>query len=165
MRSSDVSRFTLEIPKARMQVIEDLKGKGGLRSKKEVFESALALLEWAVKELNGGRIIASIDESTQHYREVVMPFFANIKAREIKEDLLPKGDVIWSCEVCNKKGGIDTNGSQDVISVLQRLKDDHSKTSPRCIITTTFRIFRLAPDNQLIEELELEKLIRKESGK
>lgn len=45
------------------------------RTRKEVFNSAMALFEWAVRERLQGRAIASINEDTQKYREINMPIF------------------------------------------------------------------------------------------
>lgn len=44
-------------------------------TRKDVFNSAIALLQWTVRERLQGRAIASIDEATQKYREIDMPIF------------------------------------------------------------------------------------------
>jgi hypothetical protein len=42
-------------------------------TKKDLLNDALTLFEWAVNERIAGRMIASVDEGQQRYKEVVMP--------------------------------------------------------------------------------------------
>ncbi len=49
--------------------------KRGATSKRDVINYALALLNWAMKERLASRIIASIDENNQRYKEIVLPIF------------------------------------------------------------------------------------------
>ena len=47
----------------------------GVKTKKDLINNALSLLDWAINERNAGRIIASVDEKKRKYKEVVMPIF------------------------------------------------------------------------------------------
>lgn len=62
----------------------------GVATRKELFNNALTLLEWAIKEKQEGRIIASVDEEKQEYKEIVMPILSNAaKAKESNDPTLP----------------------------------------------------------------------------
>ena len=50
----------------------------GIRTRKDLFNNALTLLEWAVKERKAGRFIASIDEDQTRIRELVLPVLQSI---------------------------------------------------------------------------------------
>jgi len=57
-----------------------------LSTKKALFENAISLVTWAVKEVKKGRVIASVDEGFTHtigevaesYRELTMPMLDNV---------------------------------------------------------------------------------------
>jgi hypothetical protein len=44
-----------------------------LETRKDLFNSALSLFEWAVKEAIEGRSVASVDRERKHYTELTMP--------------------------------------------------------------------------------------------
>ncbi len=52
-----------------------------LTTRKDLFNNALTLFQWAVKAKKAGRVIASIDEN-QRIRELVMPSIENITAEK-----------------------------------------------------------------------------------
>jgi hypothetical protein len=52
-----------------------------LTTRKDLFNNALTLFQWAVKAKKAGRIIASVDEN-QHIRELVMPSIENIRSEK-----------------------------------------------------------------------------------
>ncbi len=58
-----------------------------LQTRKELFNNALSLFDWAIEELTKGRIIASLDEDGKHYTKLVMPAFqtASQNAKRQKE--------------------------------------------------------------------------------
>ena len=53
--------------------LKNLMKKAGVRTKKDLFNNALTLLNWAIEERQQGCIIASIDEKKMNYKEVIMP--------------------------------------------------------------------------------------------
>lgn len=67
------ARFNLELAPDAKGVVAHLMHETGLRTQASVFENALALLSWAVREVSRGRIIASLDEATKQYAELHMP--------------------------------------------------------------------------------------------
>jgi hypothetical protein len=66
-------RLQLEVPEDRFEELKDLMGRCRITSQKDLFNSALLLLEWAVEERARGRIIASLDEPNMKYKEFAMP--------------------------------------------------------------------------------------------
>lgn len=75
-------RFQFELTEKGTENFGDLKEIFNLRTNKQLLENALALLNWAAKHLQNGRIIASVDEKTEKYRELSMPIFDSIKSVE-----------------------------------------------------------------------------------
>src|SRR5690349_16923027 len=81
-----IARFQVEISESKMKELESLMLQGAaMATKKDLFNNALALLEWALNEKKKGRIIGSIDEQENHYKELVIPMFASIEQRMPKE--------------------------------------------------------------------------------
>lgn len=66
-------RLQLDLDDSGVQLLDELKEATGLRTNKELFNTAITLLEWAVKQRQRGRIIASMDEQDKNYREVLIP--------------------------------------------------------------------------------------------
>ena len=71
-------RLQFEVPEEQNKNIETLMKEVGLRTKKDLFNNAITLLNWAVKQYKAGRIIVSIDEQKESYRELAMPIFDNV---------------------------------------------------------------------------------------
>jgi hypothetical protein len=72
------ARVQFELPENKIKELETLMEEAGIRTKKDLFNNALSLLEWAIKERREGRIIASIDEKNHKYKEVIMPLLSTI---------------------------------------------------------------------------------------
>jgi metal-responsive CopG/Arc/MetJ family transcriptional regulator len=68
-----MTRIQLELPEEKVKELEELMENAGIKTKKELFNNALTLLEWAIKEKKTGRKIASINEEEDKYKEVVIP--------------------------------------------------------------------------------------------
>ena len=62
--------------------VDEIKEDSGIKKNKELFNFALSLLEWSLKEKQKGRIIVSLDEENQKYKEILIP--ANHISKEIK---------------------------------------------------------------------------------
>lgn len=78
-------RIQLDLDREGVKLLEDLKVAIGLKTHKELFNNAITLLDWAVKQRQGGRIVASLDEVSQNYKELQMPaleYAASLGARE-----------------------------------------------------------------------------------
>ncbi|MBI5779633.1 MAG: hypothetical protein HZA49_09300 [Planctomycetes bacterium] len=70
------ARVQFELPESKIKELETLMKEAGIRTKKDLFNNALSLLEWAIKEKREGRIIASVDEKNHKYKEVIMPLLS-----------------------------------------------------------------------------------------
>ena len=68
-----MTRIQFELSEDKLKELEQLMAASGVKTKKEFFNNALTLLEWAIKEKKAGRTIASIDETANSYKEIVMP--------------------------------------------------------------------------------------------
>ena len=66
-------RLQIDIKEQKVKVIEELMDECGFSTKKDLFNNALTLFQWAVGEKKQGHTIASIDERTKKYRELQMP--------------------------------------------------------------------------------------------
>ena len=78
----NMTRIQFELSKDKVKELEDIMEESGIRTKKDLFNNALTLLEWAIRESKAGRVIASIDEKGKKYKEILMPILAAICRRE-----------------------------------------------------------------------------------
>ncbi len=67
------TRVQLDLAPAQLERLNWLMEACALDTRKELFNTALSLLEWAVIQTRNGRGIASIDRSAKHIEELVMP--------------------------------------------------------------------------------------------
>jgi hypothetical protein len=67
------TRIQLEAKPERIAELEGLMLQTDIRTKADLVNDALTLFEWAIKERRTGRIIASLDEATQRYKQVLLP--------------------------------------------------------------------------------------------
>lgn len=66
-------RIQLELPEDRVRELDVLMEETGLTTRKDLLNQALTLFQWAVRERQAGRMIASVDEEHQRYKELTMP--------------------------------------------------------------------------------------------
>jgi len=66
-------RIQLEMNDERVKEIEKLMDERGIKTKKDLFNNALSLFEWAIMEIKSGKIIASVDEKQDKYKQLIMP--------------------------------------------------------------------------------------------
>jgi metal-responsive CopG/Arc/MetJ family transcriptional regulator len=74
-------RIQLDLPDDQVAELDKLMEETRLTTRKDLFNNALTLFQWAVKAKKAGRVIASIDEN-QRIRELVMPSIENITAEK-----------------------------------------------------------------------------------
>lgn len=77
---SDTTRVQLVLPTERVRMLDQLAAEAGVATRKDLFNNALALLNWAVREVRRGRVIASVDESAQRFTELQMPMLDAVAA-------------------------------------------------------------------------------------
>ena len=74
-----MTRIQIELSEEQLHHYEKLMKKCGMRTKKDLINNALTLLEWAINARENGSVIAAIDEEDGRYAEVLLPIFSNIK--------------------------------------------------------------------------------------
>jgi hypothetical protein len=67
-----VVRIQLDFPQDKVDELNLLMEKSGITTRKDLFNNALSLLAWAIKEREDGNIIAAINEAADTYKELVM---------------------------------------------------------------------------------------------
>ena len=80
-------RIQFELTDEKAKELDEFMSVIGVTTKKDLFENALSLLEWVVKEiqLNPNRVIGSIDEEKDTYKELQMSVFSNAKSNARKK--------------------------------------------------------------------------------
>ena len=76
--SNTFTRFQLELRKVDVTVLNDLMADAGIEKREDLFNNALALLDWAIRQKKNGKIIASVDERKKSYRELDAQFLNGI---------------------------------------------------------------------------------------
>ncbi len=74
----DSVRLQMDLSAQRIIEINALLSKLGLGSKKDLMNNALDLFQWAVQEVEAGRVIASVDKKNKRFKEVVLPVFEKL---------------------------------------------------------------------------------------
>lgn len=80
-----VTRVQFEIPSDQAEQLKGLMRETKVRTKKDLFNNALTLLKWAVKEKKLGHEIVSIDENEKAYKELAMPVLSNVAKNSKKK--------------------------------------------------------------------------------
>jgi len=75
---SNLVRLQIELDEDKMKELEQLMQEGKARTKKDFINAALTLMKWAMRERRAGRIIASIDEKKDGYKEIEMPILSEV---------------------------------------------------------------------------------------
>ena len=84
----ETTRVQLDVLKSRLEELDDLMSVTGIETRKDLINNALVFFEWAVSEKKTGRIVASIDEATQKYKEIVMPALEHAARRRQVPELV-----------------------------------------------------------------------------
>jgi hypothetical protein len=72
----DNLRIQIDVSPQKLAELEELMTLCGIKTKKELINNALTLLQWAVKQVRNGRSVASIDENEGRFRELEMPILS-----------------------------------------------------------------------------------------
>jgi hypothetical protein len=80
-----MTRINFEVDEKQAQYIDELVDQTGLKTKVNLFNTALTLFEWAVRERQAGRAICSQDVNTAAIREIEMPGLPQIKRPAIHQ--------------------------------------------------------------------------------
>lgn len=74
-------RIQFELPEEKITELKKLMKESGIRTRKDLLNNALMLLEWAVNEKRQGRTIISIDEKKNRHKEILMPILSSIPSK------------------------------------------------------------------------------------
>jgi hypothetical protein len=66
-------RLNFEFSEDRIKDLRELQAETNTDSMKELFNNALTMLEWAIKEVKNGNEIAAVNEDDKVYRVFVTP--------------------------------------------------------------------------------------------
>jgi metal-responsive CopG/Arc/MetJ family transcriptional regulator len=73
-----MKRIQFELPEEKVSELERLMDESGIKTRKDLLNNALMLLEMAIKERKEGRTLVSVDEKKNRYKEVLMPILSSI---------------------------------------------------------------------------------------
>ena len=79
-------RVQFEMPESKLKDLDLIMQETGIQTKRELFNNALTLLEWAVKERKRGRVVSSIDEEAGRYSELHMPVLSAVKPTKSQKE-------------------------------------------------------------------------------
>jgi metal-responsive CopG/Arc/MetJ family transcriptional regulator len=77
----ETRRIQLEFSKDMMGEFDNMMKETNSSTRKELFNNALSLLKWAIKEKKAGMAIASVNEKDGKYKEVVMPILDAVSTK------------------------------------------------------------------------------------
>lgn len=76
---SEIARLQVDILQTQLEELEKLQKLGGLRSKRELWDTAFTLLKWAAKKKAQGSSVGSVNADGV-YTELEMPFLEHYAA-------------------------------------------------------------------------------------
>lgn len=71
-------RLQFEMTDNQVAELDRLTEELQLKTRKDMLDTAVTLLKWAIRERKRGRIIASLDEQQERYAEVQLPALENV---------------------------------------------------------------------------------------
>ena len=74
-----VIRLQIELDESKMQEMESIMQECGIRTKKEFFNIAFTLFEWAVNKRKSGSEIVAVNPEAGKYVELNMPALSNVR--------------------------------------------------------------------------------------
>ena len=72
-------RIQFDLPKGRVEQLDQMARLAGITTRKELFNNALTLLEWAIRQRAEGKKIFVADSDGHPVRELSMPILENIR--------------------------------------------------------------------------------------
>lgn len=76
-----MARIQFEVPEGSVVAMDELQERLGLSTRKDLFNNAITLLDWAAEQRRVGRSIASIDKNGGVYRELIMPSLQLVESK------------------------------------------------------------------------------------
>jgi hypothetical protein len=72
-------RIQLEISENKRKQIKAMMEKADFKTYSELFNNAVTLLQWSIRQIEEGRSILSVDQGSGKERELVMPFLQHLE--------------------------------------------------------------------------------------
>jgi hypothetical protein len=76
-----MTRIQIELTEGRVRELNDLMVRCGLSTKKDLFNNALSIFEWAVEEVASGNVVAAVNKTDQRYEVLRMPVLDTVAKR------------------------------------------------------------------------------------
>jgi metal-responsive CopG/Arc/MetJ family transcriptional regulator len=73
-------RIQLDMPDDQVADLDALMAETKIRTRKELFNNAITLFDWAVKQKRAGLLVAAINQSQGLVKELLMPSLENVGA-------------------------------------------------------------------------------------
>ena len=80
-------RVQLDLPEERVNELDQIMQETGLTTRKDLINQALTLFQWALRERQAGRMVASVDESNKRYKELFMPALERAAKADSKKNV------------------------------------------------------------------------------
>ncbi len=74
--AGEMKRIQFELPEEKVAELEKLMEESGIKTRKDLLNNALMLLDMAIRERKAGRILVSVDEKKNRYKEALLPILA-----------------------------------------------------------------------------------------
>jgi Arc/MetJ-type ribon-helix-helix transcriptional regulator len=81
IQKKEMKRFSFEMPEKGFQELEEMVKETGCKNRAELFNSALTILRWAIRQKQEGREVASIGYEWDDIIELEMPILLNVKPK------------------------------------------------------------------------------------
>ena len=86
-------RIQIVVDDAYRGMLDELREATGLHQWQDLFNEAITMLSWAVRQRQNGRIVTSLNEAEENYRELQMPSlersasYARNRAAAVEENM------------------------------------------------------------------------------
>lgn len=74
-----MKRLQFQVSDKMAAQLDALVEETGLKTMSQLLNTALTFYEWAIQERKEGRVIASVNEKTERFKEIEMPGFPRVK--------------------------------------------------------------------------------------
>lgn len=78
-------RMQFDFTEDRVKELEAMMAKCGINTRKELFNNALTILEWALEESEQGHDVAAIDRKDKQFFALRMPILTQVRKSHIAE--------------------------------------------------------------------------------
>jgi hypothetical protein len=74
-----MTTLQIDLSDEQLADLDKIQSDCGFHDRRALINNALTMFKWAVENLKGGKSIAAVDDAAGKYREIEMPFMANLK--------------------------------------------------------------------------------------